>query len=70
MRAPDIRTRGIAEEEVVSILPLIINEKTPFKETILEIIQKLEKDVTKKITLTDVFNTVDEELTNNGTKMF
>uniref|UniRef100_A0A0K0FSL8 Retrotransposon gag domain-containing protein n=1 Tax=Strongyloides venezuelensis TaxID=75913 RepID=A0A0K0FSL8_STRVS len=70
IRAPDIRTRGIAEEEMVAILSLIISAKTPFRETIMEIITKLEKDETQQISITKVFDEVDIELTNNGTKWF
>uniref|UniRef100_A0A0K0G3A0 Retrotrans_gag domain-containing protein n=1 Tax=Strongyloides venezuelensis TaxID=75913 RepID=A0A0K0G3A0_STRVS len=66
----EIRTRGIAEEEMVAILPLIISAKTPFRETIMEIITKLEKDETQQISITKVFDEVDNELTNNGTKWF
>uniref|UniRef100_A0A0K0FS01 Retrotrans_gag domain-containing protein n=1 Tax=Strongyloides venezuelensis TaxID=75913 RepID=A0A0K0FS01_STRVS len=60
----------ISKEEMVAILPLIISAKTPFRETIMEIITKLEKDETQQISITKIFDEVDNELTNNGTKWF
>uniref|UniRef100_A0A0K0EYQ5 EF-hand domain-containing protein n=1 Tax=Strongyloides venezuelensis TaxID=75913 RepID=A0A0K0EYQ5_STRVS len=54
----------------MAMLLLIISTKTPFRETIMEVINKLEKDKTQQINLTKVFDEVDNELTNNGTKWF